>query len=336
MRIASRLTVALALAVAAASPATAAAAPPALNAPPALTGGCHAAGEVGLHPDGLRPASTLDAAGQLVRVDSNHLLYAVIGQRYGGDGDRTFAMPRVSAPAGTDYRVCAGGPFPRLDEEPTCDVGQLVLRPDVFTPGGYVRADGRAFAPRDEQPLWVTIGERFGTEGRDGFRIPAVTAPAGLAWYLCVHGRVWNAGGRVFADAECTVGEIGLFATEDVPESHLPADGRPLTGDATDMLAEALRRSGVRGPLALPSLSGPVPGTSYGVCVRGDWPDPAPPAPKEDPGDDRPAKGRGDGDDERPAKGRGDGDDRDDRPAKGQDDDRDDRPAKDRGDDDDR
>jgi microcystin-dependent protein len=50
----------------------------------------------------------------LLMITSNEALYQLLGTRYGGDGQSTFALPdlRSAAPNNTQYLICVAGIFP--------------------------------------------------------------------------------------------------------------------------------------------------------------------------------------------------------------------------------
>lgn len=54
------------------------------------------------------------AHGQLLPINQNHALFALLGTTYGGDGQTTFALPdlRSVAPNGLTYSICMFGIFP--------------------------------------------------------------------------------------------------------------------------------------------------------------------------------------------------------------------------------
>lgn len=59
-------------------------------------------------------ASALPAAGQLLSINQNQALFALLGNRHGGNGTTTFALPdlRNAAPNGMTYVICTIGIFP--------------------------------------------------------------------------------------------------------------------------------------------------------------------------------------------------------------------------------
>ena len=56
------------------------------------------------------------AAGQELPIAQNNALFSLIGNRFGGDGQITFALPdlRSAAPDGTTYTICDRGVYPGL------------------------------------------------------------------------------------------------------------------------------------------------------------------------------------------------------------------------------
>jgi Phage Tail Collar Domain len=60
------------------------------------------------------PSSYLPADGSLLSISQNNALYQLLGTRYGGDGQTTFALPdlRSAAPNNTLYLICVAGIFP--------------------------------------------------------------------------------------------------------------------------------------------------------------------------------------------------------------------------------
>jgi hypothetical protein len=59
-------------------------------------------------------ANGTPAAGQLLPINQNQALFALLGTTYGGNGTTTFALPdlRGVAPNNTTYSICTSGVFP--------------------------------------------------------------------------------------------------------------------------------------------------------------------------------------------------------------------------------
>jgi hypothetical protein len=71
-------------------------------------------GEVRLFAGHCLPAGYQYAHGQVQAIGLNTVLYLVIGDRYGGDGINTIALPDLSGlePGGVHYIICTSGLFP--------------------------------------------------------------------------------------------------------------------------------------------------------------------------------------------------------------------------------
>jgi hypothetical protein len=59
-------------------------------------------------------ANGVPAQGQLLQISTNTVMFALLGNTYGGDGQTTFALPdlRGAAPNGLTYSICMLGVFP--------------------------------------------------------------------------------------------------------------------------------------------------------------------------------------------------------------------------------
>lgn len=71
-------------------------------------------GQILLVANGYAPPGTTVADGREIPILTNIVLYSILGTKFGGDGNSTFALPdlRGSAPAGTGYVICHAGTFP--------------------------------------------------------------------------------------------------------------------------------------------------------------------------------------------------------------------------------
>jgi hypothetical protein len=58
----------------------------------------------------------IPANGQTFPITSNHALFSLIGNKFGGDGKTTFALPdlRSAAPNGMTYFICDKGIYPSI------------------------------------------------------------------------------------------------------------------------------------------------------------------------------------------------------------------------------
>lgn len=71
-------------------------------------------GEVLLTAAGKWTAGGVPADGRLLSIGQNAALFSLLGNRYGGDGMSTFALPdlRSATPNGMTYSICNPGVFP--------------------------------------------------------------------------------------------------------------------------------------------------------------------------------------------------------------------------------
>ncbi len=56
----------------------------------------------------------MPADGQILKIATHTVLFALLGTKYGGNGTSTFALPnlRAAAPNGLTYTICVSGDFP--------------------------------------------------------------------------------------------------------------------------------------------------------------------------------------------------------------------------------
>ena len=62
------------------------------------------------------PKGWLPCDGRLMNIAENPALFSLLGTTFGGDGIRTFALPKRAGPgSGVGYIVCVKGLFPSQD-----------------------------------------------------------------------------------------------------------------------------------------------------------------------------------------------------------------------------
>jgi len=75
-------------------------------------------GQVELFPYNFSPKGWLACNGQLLPINQNQALFALLGTNFGGDGRTTFAVPNLQgkAPASVlQYYIAITGIFPSRD-----------------------------------------------------------------------------------------------------------------------------------------------------------------------------------------------------------------------------
>jgi microcystin-dependent protein len=72
-------------------------------------------GTIKLFAGNFCPNGYLYCDGQIIPITSNLVLFNVIGTRYGGDGKKNFALPKLNTDAdntGVKYIICVSGIYP--------------------------------------------------------------------------------------------------------------------------------------------------------------------------------------------------------------------------------
>jgi microcystin-dependent protein len=77
-------------------------------------------GQVVIFAGNFAPRGWLLCNGQLVQIQQNMALFSILGTTYGGDGQKTFALPNIPAVkaengAQLNYLICAEGVYPSRD-----------------------------------------------------------------------------------------------------------------------------------------------------------------------------------------------------------------------------
>jgi microcystin-dependent protein len=74
-------------------------------------------GQICLFPYSFVPSGFLLCDGKVLQVSEQQVLYALLGDRFGGDAEKTyFQIPNMSPPMdGMAYYICIDGIFPTRD-----------------------------------------------------------------------------------------------------------------------------------------------------------------------------------------------------------------------------
>ncbi len=80
---------------------------------------CIFIGQIELFPYSFAPLDWALCNGQLLQIGQYEVLFSLIGNRYGGDGITTFALPNLQGTEpipNTNYYICVqGGEYPTRD-----------------------------------------------------------------------------------------------------------------------------------------------------------------------------------------------------------------------------
>ncbi len=69
-------------------------------------------GQVAMFAGNFAPRGWAFCDGELLLIEGNHALFAIIGTTYGGDGRTTFALPNLESESGVNYIIAIQGVFP--------------------------------------------------------------------------------------------------------------------------------------------------------------------------------------------------------------------------------
>ncbi len=72
-------------------------------------------GEIKLFPFGFAPIQWMLCNGAVLQIQQNTALFSLVGNKFGGNGTTTFALPNLantSAVAGMEYYIAVQGYYP--------------------------------------------------------------------------------------------------------------------------------------------------------------------------------------------------------------------------------
>ena len=150
--------------------------------------------EIRLFSFGYAPAGWMECDGRLLAIDEHQLLFSLVGWRYGGDRDTTFAVPVLrSPPPRFTWAIARSGVYPpRADEDPMDEpyVGEIRMFGGRFAPPGWVPCDGRQLAVEPPHlELFAVIGTTYGGDERS-FGVPGLSrqSAAEVMHIIAAHG----------------------------------------------------------------------------------------------------------------------------------------------------
>jgi microcystin-dependent protein len=118
------------------------------------------------------PAGWLPTDGRELLIQNYQPLFQVLGTRYGGDGQTTFALPQFDC-SSAKLTCCLLADRAALSHAgPGELLGEIELVAFNFCPDGWLPTDGRQLPIQSNQPLFVLLGTRYGGDGRTTFALP--------------------------------------------------------------------------------------------------------------------------------------------------------------------
>ncbi|TYP71859.1 InlB B-repeat-containing protein [Paenibacillus methanolicus] len=193
-------------------------------------------GEIKLFPYGIAPTGWIYLEGQELDMRSNTALFALLGDRFGGDGKLTFRVPNLKGKEplpGTGYYMATVGSFPSREGggNPNASMlGEIRILPYVFAPDHTRRADNAILESAEYPALYGLLGNRFGGSDQFGtFALPGLDPLAeGVNYYVTTIGSMPTPEGT----GNEFYGELLLFPY-DLPA--VAGSGRIVRADGSDM-----------------------------------------------------------------------------------------------------
>lgn len=162
-------------------------------------------GSLLLIPYDFVPLSFEKCAGQVLPIASNPALFTLLGNRFGGDGKKTFGLPdmRGQEPIkGLSYLIATAGIYPSRKALNTPSqygipplLGQLLLvayLPKYTPPAGWATCDGQLLKIDREAALYTLLGNKFGGDGETTFALPDLRGHEpvkGITYVISLQGR---------------------------------------------------------------------------------------------------------------------------------------------------
>lgn len=154
-------------------------------------------GEIRLTAD-LRavPPGWFPTDGRTLQVAEHPVLYSLIGNFFGGDGETTFALPTVESPNGLSSQICYLGTYPSPNRAPAPEavsrggattagsgvienafLAGIRLRASDFPPVGTAITRGQLLPISQNTALFSLMATTFGGDGKSNFALPNVPSP---------------------------------------------------------------------------------------------------------------------------------------------------------------
>jgi microcystin-dependent protein len=137
-------------------------------------------------------AAWLPCDGRLLQAADYPALFALVGNRFGGDGLVDFALPIVPSQEAAHFMIKVA-PTPQ-DAAFQGLVAQMVLWVGAELPADWLPCDGRLVQGSDYPLLQKVAAQGANGVPMAAFHLPAIPAGPGLQYMICVHGLDPSAG----------------------------------------------------------------------------------------------------------------------------------------------
>ena len=152
--------------------------------------------QISLFPYNFAPAGYMFCDGTLLPIAQNDVLFSLIGDKFGGDGQNTFALPNIKPPA-ANLHFCMslfGEYKPRSYE---AVIGETMVTPAPLA-NNLMPCNGQLLPKKQYVLLDFYMGTRFGGDGTN-FALPKLqSTTAGCEYMIAVQGGTpENLGSRI-------------------------------------------------------------------------------------------------------------------------------------------
>lgn len=228
-------------------------------------------GRVTLFPYDFEPSDWLYCDGRLLPISENETLFMLLGNTFGGDGEKTFALPDLTKinPPNCKYCISIKGTF--NDNYYEGIVGETILSVAPPPAPNVAECTGQSFTKEQAPLLLIYMGAQFGGDGVKNFNLPDMRgrAPNGLRYLMAVQAN------DPHFPRDPYVGELFLLPYETDTENLILCDGSRVSSHSHAPLYQLLgtRFGGDETQFALPDLrSAAPPKYHYYISPKGRFP----------------------------------------------------------------
>lgn len=176
-------------------------------------------GQISLYSFDFAPAGWMFCDGTILPISENETLFMLLGNRFGGDGENTFALPNIKPPMeNLHYCMSLFGSF-------NPNIYEAIIAETMLTPAPLAKnllpCNGQLL-PKSQYPLLnIYMGTRFGGDGSNLALPKLQSTTTGCQYMIAVQGSPPDSLGQ----RTPFLGEIILLPFEQPFQSLLPCNG---------------------------------------------------------------------------------------------------------------
>jgi microcystin-dependent protein len=221
-------------------------------------------GQISLFPYSFAPAGWMFCEGQLLPISENETLFTLIGTKFGGDGENTFALPNIKPPT-SNLHCCISlfGTFSTGFYEAV--IGETMVTPAPLAKN-LLPCNGQLLPTNQYGLLNMYMGTRFGGDGSNLALPKLQSTTAGCQYMIAVQGDA----PQNISSRSPFLGEILLLPYQQSFQPLLQCNGASLPIAQNTALYNLIGTTfgGSGGNFSLPNLTSVAPaGYSYYIAV---------------------------------------------------------------------